>query len=522
MVHFSFHKVHKLICSLHRFKALLSPRLYSATIPPDATLETVRTSSTVLFTAIILVSALHISGYEQIHDICHSRFLGLVSSAIFDRFHTLDDIRGLCIAAFWQPDLSWKLSGLCIRMATECHLHHAFYEAFYTPDISEDALRESLEKTRLWYLLFVLDHQSSIAYGRPPVMAELRPIKDYEVLLNSPWCTAQDRALIAQVTGFVILSKAFETFGLEPRRSMGGDDASVLTHYRFTEDVRAWRERWQTLRNVKSYDGNNQLRSGEVDLHFHFSDLVLNSLVLRGRPLANLHDLPTSLRPLTLRAIEAAHALLRHFIEDPGSREGLVGMPLYLHSMIAFAVVFLVKMSHCWHIIGITIDPAQQTRPLIEETIKFLRSCKAGANHMVFSMANGFDRMLKQAFRQRRMQPDNGEILAARNMQWTKDSELDRNRSSWGLPDQTSLNQNHASPTSAYLLDNQRRVAFDPNAPPTDTNHTYNMQPNSEVSPYENWDFQDEELWSLAMGYDLLAPGGEGLPNTDFPYLFVR
>ncbi|KAJ5720699.1 uncharacterized protein N7483_008633 [Penicillium malachiteum] len=106
--------------------------------------------------------------------------------------------------------------------------------------------------------------------------------------------------------------------------------------------------------------------------------------------------MPTSLRPLTLRAIEAAHLVLEHFTQTQGYREGIVGMPLYLHSMIAFAAVFLVKMSYCWHVIGITIDPAQRTRPLIQAHIKLLRDCRAGANHMVFSMANGFERMLKQ------------------------------------------------------------------------------------------------------------------------------
>lgn len=86
----------------------------------------------------MLVSALHISGYEQLQGICHGRFLGLIFSVIFDRFHALDDIHGLCIAAFWQPDLSWKLSGLCTRMATEWHLRHAFHETFYTPDIDDE------------------------------------------------------------------------------------------------------------------------------------------------------------------------------------------------------------------------------------------------------------------------------------------------------------------------------------------------------------------------------------------------
>lgn len=39
---------------------------------------------------------------------------------------------------------------------------------------------------------------------------------------------------------------------------------------------------------------------------------------------------------------------------------------------------------------------------------------------------------------------------------------------------------------------------------------------NSGIS-YTNWGFQDEELWSVGMGYDLLEPGGQGLSSTDFP-----
>lgn len=438
----------------------------------------------------MLVSTLHIPGREYTHEICHSLFLGLVSSAIFDRFHTLDDIRGLCIAAFWQPDLTWKLSGLCIRMATELNLHHAFYEAFYTPDISDDLHRESLEKARLWYLLFVLDHQSSIAYGRPPVMAELRPIKDFEVLLNSPWCTPADQALVAQVTGLVILSKAFQTFGLEPKRTMGGDDASVLNHFRFTEDARMWKQRWGHLRMAN-------MLGGGVDLHYYFSELVLHSIVLRGRPLDALQDLPTSLRPLTLRATESAHLLLQHFKDKPEYRAGIVGMPLYLHSMIAFAVVFLMKMSRHWHIIGITIDPAQQTRPLIDDIVNLLRGCKAGANHVVFSMANGFDRMLRQTTRRHIRHQASRSHKVQRRSEWE---------------DARGIQAGSSDP-AIYLLEPQRFTA--------DSGLRTSSHPSratTDLSPYNNWGFQDEELWSLGMGYDLLAPGGEGLANTDFPF----
>ena len=70
-------------------------------------------------------------------------------------------------------------------------------------------------------------------------------------------------------------------------------------------------------------------------------------------------------------------------------------MPLYLHSMIAFAAIFLMKMSHRWRAIGTTIDPTRRTLLLVENTVRMLRSCKAGANHIVFRMAADFERMLQ-------------------------------------------------------------------------------------------------------------------------------
>ncbi|KAL1854048.1 hypothetical protein Daus18300_011546 [Diaporthe australafricana] len=233
------------------FRRMQSRHLFSASISSHATLESIRSSSTVLFTSLMLVSSLHVPGKEMVHELCHSRFMGLVSSVMFDRFLTLDDIRGLCIAALWQPDLSWKLSGLSIRMAAELNLHHAFYEAFNddqnSHSMTAEARKECLEKARLWYLLYVLDHQSSIAHGRPPMKSALRPIKDYELLLASADCTSSDAALLAQVTGLTILSRAFDHFGLEPKRIMEGSDDNVLNHLRFTEEVRAWKDRWHIV-----------------------------------------------------------------------------------------------------------------------------------------------------------------------------------------------------------------------------------------------------------------------------------
>lgn len=411
---------------------------------------------------------------------------------MFDRFHTLDDIRGLCIAAYWEPHLSWKLSGLSIRMATELNLHHAFYEAFNEPEITSEARKECLEKARLWYLLYILDHQSSVTYGRPPVMSdELRPIKDYEILMASEHCEPGDQGLLAEVTGLVTLSRAFKYFGLEPRRTMSGDDASILNHLRFTEKLQVWQDRWRTA--------NHHLTelTQAVELHYNFSNLVLNSLVLRGRPLEKIADMPASLRPLALKAIEAAHAVAQQFLSEPRYKQEIVGMPLYLHSMIAFAVVFLMKMSYRWHLIGITIDPLQRTIPLVEDTIKLLQSCNAGANHMVFSMAKGFERMLRQLRRN-----------AAINVQGPSPGV--NSQSQWPA----------LSPTNGInLAQTQSNYAFgQPMFTPTSQMHINHESPNSAFS-HGNWGFQDEELWSMGLGYDLLEPGGQMSADFNFQML---
>ncbi|KXT04797.1 hypothetical protein AC578_9733 [Pseudocercospora eumusae] len=481
---------------LELFQRHQAHHLFSAGISSNATVESLRASSTVLFTAVMLVAALLVPGKEVLHENIHGHFMGVVSSVMWDRFHTLDDIRGLVIAAFWQPYLSWKLSGLSIRMATELNLHHAFYTAFSDPDSSDEQRRDCVEKTRIWYLLYVLDHQFSIAYGRPPCMNELRPIKDFDLLLRSEICTESDRALIAQVTNLAGLGRAFEHFGLNPKRVMDGQDSSVLNHLRFTDNMVAWRERWTDQTTQSSELSRN------ITLQFHFSNLVLNSIVLRGRPLEKLCELPTSLRPLALHAVESAHRVLEQFLYDPRHCAEIVGMPLYLHSMIAFAVVFLLKMAHRWIAIGITISPADRTMPLIEAIICRLHACRAGANHMVFSMAKGFERMLKQV----------------RSVKSSVIRPSPIRHSHTEGPSTTRLNASRAS----IHEDGPQNIPADFDAYPSyaESLGVARNAATNNLSPGEmlTWGFQDEELWSVGMGYDLLEPGGQGLASLDFPF----
>jgi hypothetical protein len=111
-------------------------------------LTSVRRSSSLLSAATLAVAALHFPRKERIFDTCFAEFARLASGLMLSRHHTFDDLRALCIGAFWLSDVSWKLSGYAVRIATERNVHQCYRKAI-------QGSLEHQEQARLWYLLYV-------------------------------------------------------------------------------------------------------------------------------------------------------------------------------------------------------------------------------------------------------------------------------------------------------------------------------------------------------------------------------
>lgn len=130
------------------FDQVLNRYLWDGIALVHKDLSSVRNSSSMLSAAILAVTALHMPNKERTFDTCYTEFSKLASGSMLDRHHTLDDLRGLCIAAFWLADVSWKLSGYAVRIATEHNLHQCFRKATQGSPAHK-------EQARLWYLLYV-------------------------------------------------------------------------------------------------------------------------------------------------------------------------------------------------------------------------------------------------------------------------------------------------------------------------------------------------------------------------------
>lgn len=130
------------------FEGRLNHYLWAGMVMPHKTLLSVRQSSTLLTAAVLAVTALHIPRKERVFDTCYAEFARLASDSMLNRHHSLDDLRALCIGAFWLSDVSWKLSGYAVRVATERNLHQCYRKAI-------QGSPEHREQGQLWYILYV-------------------------------------------------------------------------------------------------------------------------------------------------------------------------------------------------------------------------------------------------------------------------------------------------------------------------------------------------------------------------------
>jgi hypothetical protein len=76
----------------------------------DDCLASVRGRSTFLIAAICTVGSLSVD--LENHQKCYDLFIKEVSSKLFSRYKTFDDVRALCIGAFWLNKISSILVGL--------------------------------------------------------------------------------------------------------------------------------------------------------------------------------------------------------------------------------------------------------------------------------------------------------------------------------------------------------------------------------------------------------------------------
>jgi hypothetical protein len=330
--------------------------LWAGILCSHTTLDAVRRHSTLLTATILTVAALHTPGRDDALQKCYNIFVSLAYSTCLSRLHNLDDVRALCLAAFYLSNLSWKLSGLAVRNAVEMNIHQSFQKLMR-------GHADQRDNVRLWYALYVCEHQFSIAYGRPPLIHEDSAIKNIEQFLDSPLTTPGDIRLSAQVALFKILTEAYMAYGCDPEQPLTEPDFQQLRM--FNVAIEQWRLVWQP-RSADSAAIGSYPSKGVV-LYYHFARFQLNSLALRALPppsAVSSESLSYDRREAANIAISAATSTLTLIFEEPDLRRALPGVPIFTHTMVAFAATFLLKMAKTWGGVAEAASPEWTAEPV--------------------------------------------------------------------------------------------------------------------------------------------------------------
>ncbi|KAK0387571.1 hypothetical protein NLU13_3817 [Sarocladium strictum] len=331
----------------------INPLLWDGILCSHKTLTDVRQSSSLLVTVVLTVAALHIPNCEQLLHATYGAFVSLMRGSCLLRCSNLDVIRALCIGAFYLTSLSWALCSRAVRVGTEMNLHKSSLQF-------ARGSSESYERVRLWFALYLCDHQFSLAYGRPPLMHEDAAIRNAEKLLSSGLSSKGDDGLVAQVKLFRILASGYFMHGCDADLELAAEDYKKLQNFNISVD------RWRLEYSATPPDDapDSSIPSSANALYYHLARFQLNSVALRGISSDGVsRDTPKLEMDLERQeaaniAITSAMSAARLIIDDKPLQSALIGLPIFTHAMIAVCASFLLKMAVVFGNAGASEDRA--------------------------------------------------------------------------------------------------------------------------------------------------------------------
>ncbi|VUC26039.1 unnamed protein product [Clonostachys rosea] len=352
----------------------------------SSTLETVRKASPLLTAAVCTVGALHLASED--FETCYKAFISLSAARSFSRSCTVDDVRALCIGAFWLSGHSWTLVAAAVRIATELHLHRSISKALQGD-------RMHYYRTRLYLLVYACDHHFSVAFGRPPMTRECETIRNARKFLDCPHATPDDARLVSQVLRWSLCSQIYDSFGSEVEKPLSGTQIKELQKYSISLDTlrMEWADSFSPNIHIGDYP-----RKG-VTLQYHFAKLYLCSHAFRGTESAGGFIEPlTDLEEVANMAIVSALAISKAVVHDLEIQSFLDGLPIYFDTMIAFAVVFLIKVFSNNYFVSVRPDRTEVYK-LLESLLTTLKrvTSKMHPQHLLVKICKGIETLLRRS-----------------------------------------------------------------------------------------------------------------------------
>ncbi|KAK9454616.1 hypothetical protein V1511DRAFT_401908 [Dipodascopsis uninucleata] len=294
-------------------------------------LAKIRARSSFLTAAVCTVGAFCVASGD--YQKCYDAYIKEVSSKVFLRNPEFDDVRALCVGAFWLNKVSSSLSALAVRMASELNLHRCITKM---PHLKI----ECYERTRLYFIVYICDHHCSLAYGKPPMTREFRSLRIPNFFLQSEFSKGADVKLISELELWSISSRVFESFGADTGTSIANQHS-----VKELDKLGLIYDNWRKELDLVGIDDTSDPSGREFfELHTHCAKLFLFSHTFRGNPSESSQTTNSNNGNVKFQrlALESALAII-NTVTDDRINNCLQALPSYFSTMVAFASVSLIK-----------------------------------------------------------------------------------------------------------------------------------------------------------------------------------
>ena len=227
---------------------------------------------------------------------------------------------------------------------------------------SSDILSLNLDRARIWFFLFLSDHQISFGAGRPPMLSFLY-VRNCRAFLDlpSPLSIPIDARLISTLELLVIRERYHDVlapYDAPIDRRMASNMLAV------TGELSEWQQHWSEVMLGKGYSETSFVMSS-LRLQRATQELYFLCTALRGvKSVADMNNVPTIQAGMIRDAASAAQEVLRIANGSQVYRDNLAHAPSYTYVTSTFAAVFLIKVAR------LSEDDIVNTRDVFESAEK--------------------------------------------------------------------------------------------------------------------------------------------------------
>ncbi|BEJ14452.1 hypothetical protein CspHIS471_0402190 [Cutaneotrichosporon sp. HIS471] len=320
--------------------------------PSFDTWDSLKVRSPFSITTIVMVGARVRDGggpVSHVQRLCLEHVQKIAQGTMFNPVARVEAVQAMSILAAFS-DNGWLAGGHAVRMALDIGINKSFIKLLRsgmgngkTPEELEEE-RPLVVHSRVWFCLYLMEHQMAYGTGRPAILREDESIHQCRRLLEHPLSITSDARLVSTVELTALRAPLHIELTASPDLPI---EPSTLTRLKqANHEFDSWERYWDRVLSDRFGKARGDFYRESLVIQRQYAELFVNSQLLRGiREPSDVVSMPDEKRALAIRAMRNAQTVLEVCLKGQNYRNGLRYAVHYTHVCAAFAASFLIRIA---------------------------------------------------------------------------------------------------------------------------------------------------------------------------------